>query len=152
LASLASDCKLLAHVVTQAPYATVVIIVSMLFGTLPIGRDAWPNIVGILLGTLALFAFVFGICVPITSPTGRFDIFTLMYMKYKGPSSDLYQLQADTIAAYGGAETEQKDPVGADDGVVPNELDVDVDMDMDDAAANGKADHDEPVFSNDVTA
>jgi len=50
LSALASDCDLLAHVITQAPYAVMMAILAILFGTLPIGRDAWPNIVGILLG------------------------------------------------------------------------------------------------------
>ena len=46
LSSLASDCNLLAHVSTQAPYVFVVATLAIVFGTLPIGYDAWPNMVG----------------------------------------------------------------------------------------------------------
>lgn len=38
LAALASECLLMAHVRTQLPYAVVVCIVAILFGTLPFGR------------------------------------------------------------------------------------------------------------------
>jgi Na+/H+ antiporter family len=142
LASLASDCKLLAHVATQAPYAGVVIIASILFGTLPIGNASWPNIVGILLGVVALAIFVFLFCVPIMSPTGRWDPFTLLYLKYKGLSCDLHVLQADCIAACnaqqnGEVETEKN---GGD--VIPEESDVE----------GNKNDGYEPANLNEVTA
>jgi Na+/H+ antiporter family len=155
LAALASDCKLLAHVVTQAPYATIVIIVSILFGTLPIGRAAWPNIVGILLGFVALCMFVWGICVPIVSPTGRFDIFTLLYMKVKGGSCELLELQTDCIAAYkeanGEGATERPDTSGGLNEAVPDKLDV-VDVEVDVDATMKETDEAEPMFSNDITA
>ena len=62
LSALATDCTLLAHVVTQAPYALSMSVFAILFGTLPIGRDAWPNIVGILLGAVAIGLMVYGLC------------------------------------------------------------------------------------------
>ena len=77
-------------------------LVAILFGTLPIGKDAWPNIVGILLGFVVIGLFVYGICVPVLSPTGRVDIFTLMYMKYKGEGSGLHVLRDDTARICGG--------------------------------------------------
>lgn len=46
LSSLATDCNLLAHVATQAPYVLIVSLLAVLLGTVPIGYGAWPNIVG----------------------------------------------------------------------------------------------------------
>jgi Na+/H+ antiporter NhaC len=37
LSALASECQLLAHVVTQMPYAVITALVSILVGTLPVG-------------------------------------------------------------------------------------------------------------------
>jgi len=99
LTSLACDCKLLAHVVTQAPYVIVTVLVSMLLGTIPIGYSDWPNIVGILLGALLIVLFVYFICVPVLSPTGRYDILTELYLSMKlkrGQESELVQLREDT--------------------------------------------------------
>jgi hypothetical protein len=78
----------------------MVSILAILFGTLPIGRDAWPNIIGILLGFVGIAVIVFGLCVPIKSPTGRYDIFTTLYLKYKGEDSPLTQLKNDTINSF----------------------------------------------------
>ena len=103
LSALASDCQLMAHVSTQAPYATMMSILAIIFGTVPIGRDAWPNIIGILLGAVAIALIVFGLCVPIKSPTGRFDICTTLWIKYKGEDCDLSQLRDDTITSFSGS-------------------------------------------------
>jgi len=100
LSALASDCQLLRHVSTQAPYSVCVFILSILFGTLPIGRDAWPNIVGILLGTVAIVLFVYGVGVPVLCESGRYDIFTQLWILIqRDPESDLLLLQKDTIKA-----------------------------------------------------
>lgn len=98
LTALACDCGLLAHVGTQAPYVVVTCIISIILGTIPIGYDAWPNIVGILIGSGVVVAFVYGLCVPVMNPTGRFDIFLELYLKYK-PDSPLYKLKEDTVKA-----------------------------------------------------
>ena len=120
LSSLASDCDLLAHVVTQAPYSLTMSILAILFGTLPIGKDAWPNIIGILLGLLVIGLFVYGICVPVLSPTGRVDIFTMISMKYKGEGSALHVLQTDTIRVCGNNEEPVVSPEGTQ-GANPSE-------------------------------
>jgi len=99
LTSLACDCKLLAHVVTQAPYVLVAVFISILLGTIPIGYSNWPNIIGILLGALVIGLFVYFICVPVLSPTGRYDMFTEFFLGMKlrrGHESDLVQLKEDT--------------------------------------------------------
>ncbi|CAB9499323.1 Inherit from COG: Na H antiporter [Seminavis robusta] len=151
LSSLASDCNLLSHVVTQAPYAIAMAILAILFGTLPIGRDAWPNIVGILLGALTIALFVYLLCAPVISPTGRFDIFTQLWVRYKGENSPLHKLQEDTIAAYeksmGGVPdvtAEEPDYTKDSHPVPPEDMEGGVDMDgvdkepKDDSEASGK--------------
>merc|ERR1712166_1668966 len=67
---------LMQHLITQAPYAMWVVLTSLLFGYIPIGYDAYPSFVGIILGIGASVLFVFVICVPIISPTGRWDPIT----------------------------------------------------------------------------
>lgn len=120
MSSLASDCDLLAHVVTQAPYSITMSILAILFGTLPIGKDAWPNIVGILLGAVVIGLFVYGICVPVLCPTGRVDIFTWLSMKSKGEGSPLHILQTDTIRVCGNDEEPLVAPEGTQ-GLNPSE-------------------------------
>ena len=100
LSALASDCQLLNHVATQAPYAVIVMLLSVFFGTLPIGMaKSMPNIVSILLGVVAIAIVVYGLCVPVLSPTGRFDIFTQLWLRFKKDSA-LRQLQEDTVKRY----------------------------------------------------
>merc|ERR1711953_198150 len=98
LSALACDCNLLAHVGTQAPYAAVVVVVSILLGTLPIGYGAWPNIIGILLGAALLIGFAFVVCAPVLSATGKFDVFTELYISiFK--DEGLMALKEDTAKA-----------------------------------------------------
>ena len=106
LSALASDCQLLSHVVTQGPYVVVIVIVSVILGTVPIGYSNWPNIIAILLGTLTIVAFVYGICVPVLSPSGRYDIMTELQLKFKGErghDSELFQLREHTKLFMAGA-------------------------------------------------
>lgn len=84
------------------PYALAMIVLSILLGTLPIGYDAWPNIIGVLLGAGLTVGFVYGLCVPVLSPTGRFDPITELVLKVqarRGKESSLAQLKEDTIKA-----------------------------------------------------
>jgi hypothetical protein len=122
LSALACDCKLLSHVTTQAPYAIVVILISIILGTVPIGYDGWPNIIGILIGVLVIGAFVFGVCPKVISPTGNFDIFTELFLKYKA-DSPLHQLKADTVKAFNGEEIDstKKDVDDGSDDETPEE-------------------------------
>jgi len=100
LSALASDCSLFQHVVTQTPYAVYIIIISVLIGTLPVGYDVWPNPIGILIGIVLCFAFVFLVCKPVISKTGQFDIFVEIYIRRQGADSELNDLRTDTIAAW----------------------------------------------------
>ena len=107
LSSLACDCNLIKHVMTQVPYVIYVVIISVLLGTIPIGFDAWPNIVGILLGVVAILAFVFLLCVPISSPTGRYDLVTELFIKFNSNGTkekELIKLREDTIKRARGEE------------------------------------------------
>ncbi len=103
LSALACDCDLLAHVNTQAPYAAVVSVIAILLGTIPIGFDAWPNIVGLLLGWGVIVAFIYLVCVPVISQSGKYDIMTELYMKVRrGDDSPLAILKEDTAKAFSG--------------------------------------------------
>jgi len=107
LSSLACDCRLLAHVQSQAPYSLFVVLISILLGTLPIGRGGWPNIVGILLGWGIMGAFTWFICKPIVNDNGSYDILTELYLMARG-SEELALLKEDTIKRAAGQEVEKK--------------------------------------------
>ena len=103
LSALACDCDLVAHVGTQMGYSIAVSVVSILLGTVPIGYDAWPNIVGILIGAVLIVGFVYGLCAPVLSATGRFDLLTELAFKLKGGlNEDLVMLKEDTVKAFNG--------------------------------------------------
>ena len=111
LSSLATECGLMNHVQTQAPYAAFVVLISILIGTLPIGYGAWPNLVGIGLGFVLTILFVFFFCQPILSPTGSWDLFTVIGMKTQKDDT-LERLQEDTIRAANGEDLSGKDSGG----------------------------------------
>jgi len=79
LTALACDVDLMSHVNTQAPYVFWVVLFAVLFGYIPAGYSAYPNIVGILLGWLFCALFVYFVCVPILDPAGRWDVFTTLF-------------------------------------------------------------------------
>jgi hypothetical protein len=95
LSSLACHATLVAHVSTQAPYVLWMVLFSCIFGTIPIGYDAWPNMVGIALGWVCSGIFVYVICVPVISPTGRWDLFTKFCCARRHENFE--QLTEDTI-------------------------------------------------------
>jgi len=112
LSALASECGLMNHVGTQAPYAVVAIIISTIVGTVPIGFDAWPNWVGLLLGLAAIIVFVYFFCKPVLSPTGAWDPFISIYIKLTKDET-LEQLQQDTIRAASGEDLSASQTVAA---------------------------------------
>lgn len=127
LSCLATECGLMNHVGTQAPYVVAMVILSILVGTIPIGYDAWPNIVGILLGFALIVLFVYFVCKPIISPTGQWDLITHIYMKVH-KDEVLEQLQQDTIRAANGEDLSapegkklENDEPSEDDDVSPKE-------------------------------
>jgi hypothetical protein len=97
----------MAHVKTQAPYALIVTIVSVLVGTIPIGFDAWPNMVGIAIGWVLIGLFMYLVCRPVINATGRFDPLTELVIRFKGDDCPLHQLRDDTVKAYNGDELDE---------------------------------------------
>ena len=94
ISALACDVTLMQHVVTQAPYVFVVVIFAIVFGYVPMGYDAYPNFVGILLGWASIFLYVYLFCVPIIHPTGRWDPITTILCSR---TDELQTLQDDCI-------------------------------------------------------
>jgi Na+/H+ antiporter family len=100
LSALASDCALMAHVATQAPYAAVISVLSVIVGTLPIGYDAWPNMIGMVIGWFLIVLFAIFYCRPAVNKDGSYDFVTEMYLKCKKGYSPLEDLRHDTIEKY----------------------------------------------------
>lgn len=101
LSALACDCQLLRHVATQSPYVAAVVILSTFIGTIPIGFDVWHNIISILLGLVIVILYSYFFCVPIESPTGRYDIVTELILKITR-NQELLDLKENTKKYYAG--------------------------------------------------
>jgi Na+/H+ antiporter family len=98
VSSLAADCAVMQHVAT--PYCVVVVIATVLFGTLPIGYQLWSSYISTILGIIILSLFVYFGCVPIIEPSGKYDIFTELYLtliQNNNNKSNLQALREDTI-------------------------------------------------------
>jgi hypothetical protein len=100
LSSLAAECQVLAHTVTQAPYAFIVVIWSVLVGTIPSGMGAFPNGVSIFLGFLAMIFHVIVTSEFIINKTGRYDIFTELYIRCIKNKEFYMSLKADVVEAF----------------------------------------------------
>ena len=99
LASMASECEILQHVKTQAPYALMVSIWSVLVGTIPSGLGTFPNWVSILLGFTVMLLHVVVTSEFAINKTGRYDIFTELYLRISGDEF-LRKLKDDTVIAF----------------------------------------------------
>jgi len=101
LASMASECQVLQHVRTQAPYAMMVALWSVLVGTIPSGMATFANWVSILLGFIVMLFHVVFTAEFAINKTGRYDIFTEIYLRCtRGSNEFLAKLKEDTIIAY----------------------------------------------------
>lgn len=100
LASMASECQILQHVRTQAPYALMVSVWSVLVGTLPSGRGTFANWVSILLGFFVMLFHVVATSESAINKTGRYDIFTEIYLRCTKDKEFLLKLKEDTVRAY----------------------------------------------------
>lgn len=100
LSSMASECQILQHVKTQAPYAIVVAIWSILVGTIPSGRATFANWVSILLGFMMMVLHVVLFSEFTINKTGRYDILTEIYLRCVRDKDFLLKLKADTVVAY----------------------------------------------------
>jgi hypothetical protein len=91
-----------AHFRAQLPYGILVILLSIFFGTLPVGSGAYSSASAIayLCSVVGIIFFVYVLCASILDPKGRFVCFTERHMQRNG-DSELKQLQLYTIDAYG---------------------------------------------------
>jgi Na+/H+ antiporter NhaC len=107
LSAISSECDLSKHVYTQAPYALIVFLLSILVGTLPIGYAVYPWWAALILGFIAVMLVVALLCAPIVCESGRYDPLTELYLLVRRACNcqdhDLEQLRKDTkIFAAGG--------------------------------------------------
>jgi len=100
LASMASECTLLNHVKTQAPYALLVALWSVLVGTIPSGRGAYSSGIAALMGFVAMLFHVVFTAEFAINKTGRYDIFTEIYLRFAREKDELLQLKEDVKIAY----------------------------------------------------
>jgi hypothetical protein len=106
LSALACDVDLMDHVNTQAPYVFWVVLFASILGYIPAGYCAYPNIVGILLGWVACALFTFFVCVPVLSPTGRWDFMTQLCCTR---ANELQKLAEDCVKKVNGEDIQEKE-------------------------------------------
>lgn len=104
LSAMSSRCKLMNHVATQAPYALVPGVFAIVWGTLPVAYEVYSNSIAILLGFVTMFLCVILVGVKVINKSGRFDIFTELYLMMN-KTSPLHQLKIDTKQAYAQVES-----------------------------------------------
>ena len=121
LASMASECEILQHVRTQAPYAMMVALWSVLVGTIPSGRATFANWVSIVLGFVAMLFHAVFTAEFALHKTGRYDIFTELYLRCARDKEFLTKLKEDTVRAY---ETGAPVPLADSDKLVEDVEDV----------------------------
>ena len=116
LSSMASQCQLLEHVRTQAPYVLVVVTWSILVGTIPAaGTQAYGNGVAIFLGFLFMLLHTIFTSAKVVNASGRADCFTALYMYFK-KDEGLEQLKEDVKEAFeNGGFVPGFEPAGKDE-------------------------------------
>ena len=122
LSALTCDCQLLRHVITQTPYVLMVVFISTLVGTLPIGSEVWPNVIGIMVGCVVIILFSYFVCVPVVSSTGRYDAFTELRIRFF-PNPELLELRENTQKFYADEAQQVKDLVNDGDYLMTDETD-----------------------------
>jgi Na+/H+ antiporter NhaC len=144
LSALASECQLMSHVKTQAPYALVVIIWSVLVGTIPLGMSTFPNGVCIFLGLLAMLFHVLFTSEFIINKTGRYDIFTEIYIRFLR-NKDFYMiLKADVVTSFESGMPLDRPESGAIVGKVTTPYEQSVGVIENNSDDTGIIDSDEP--------
>ena len=103
------------HVKTQGPYAVMVMLWSILVGTIPSGYETFSNGISLLLGFLFMAFHVVFTSEFAINKTGRFDIFTEIYLRcFDRKNKFLLQLKADVVKAY-----ETGEPVELPEDILP---------------------------------
>lgn len=97
---MATECKLLNHVKTQAPYTGVVALWSILVGTIPSGKGAYGNGIAIFLGFVAMLFHTICTAEFAINKSGRYDIFTEIYLRMTANKAALLKLKEDVVIAY----------------------------------------------------
>lgn len=120
---MSCGCQLVNHVFTQAPYSFVVVLLCVLFGTLPIGHTGMPLCACVLLGTVATTGFVFFVGAPITSPTGSYDVITELVLRCHA-NVNLEELREKTVINYNNEETRENTTENVKRGATENAIDV----------------------------
>jgi hypothetical protein len=147
LSSMSCECNLTSHVMTQGPYSLLIVFISIVLGTIPLGYGAWPNYAGLILGFLVILVIVYFFGKPILSDTGSYDILTELIQKLK-KQDDLEVLRMDTVKAFSAA----KDPLDETTELVkPEELEVELDADADYTAAK-PVEEAQPLMEEEVPA
>ena len=111
LSALASDCHLMKHVWTQAPYAVMVWVWCFLIGTIPVANGAYSTSIAILLSLLFIPLTLLLLGAPIVNKTGRYDLFTEAYLLFcskllRRPDEALEKLRLETAAFCAAGATE----------------------------------------------
>jgi hypothetical protein len=99
LSSMACECQILQHVRTQAPYAIMVATWSVVVGTIPSGWGV-ANWVSMLLGFIMMLFHVVFTSEFTINKTGRYDIFTELYLRCTKDKEFLLKLKEDTVIAF----------------------------------------------------
>ena len=73
---------------------------SVLVGTIPSGRATFPNWVSILLGFFAMLFHVALTSEFAVNKTGRYDVFTELYLRCTRDNEFLIKLKEDTVLAF----------------------------------------------------
>lgn len=76
LSAISSQCDVMHHAITQAPYAVLTAIISLLLGYLPVGYEAYPNWGGLLIGGLFMLFVVLFVGVRVDHPKRKLDPLT----------------------------------------------------------------------------
>lgn len=108
LTTMAADCNIIQHISTRTPYFIFGMFVTVVFGTLPVGYNALPNLVILAIGFSVIAFFVIFVCAPVWATSGRYDWFTELLLETR-KDSRLEELRQDTILYFVVASIYPKD-------------------------------------------
>jgi hypothetical protein len=100
LSAMASGCDVIQHVKTQGPYAVMIALWSILAGTLPCGKGVIPNWACIIIGFCAMIFHSAFTSAFVINKTGRFDIFTELFIRCTKDKTVYDKLRADVVTCF----------------------------------------------------
>lgn len=98
LSSVAIECDLRAHILTQTPHIFFVAFLSVIVGHLPSASETFPVYASYILGLFLSIAFIYTMCEDIMHPEGKYDFMTERYFVRR--SLYLQELQDAIFAEY----------------------------------------------------